>query len=1301
MRVWFLRNGNIRRAFSRTEELGAPALEGGGRGAPQRKEKISTPWLEFVDTALELEFNRFMFMEQQSALLVYQYLVCAAVIAHAFMLLLDCFIAAQVSPYVGLAFLPFFLWFLYMSRDRERFMRIVHLQSRLANLFMFLVGAWVIVFLWVDNVHCDKYYGKKPECAERSPCHSPVVLAYQQFLFGVTYSVLLLFFPIITHSGFMVLAFLFFLALAGCLIDTLHRGCQSSDCDSMLEDSNSTLEDVSLNAVILVILFVFFVFISRSRALSTRRTFVHIRRLREENIHDADIVLDSHTTAISRWLLGSAANRVAPPANVSWLVDYKDLNFIRPIGEGSYGHVYLAEWKGSNVAIKTLKKSGSLSPESKATINFAQEIDIVSQIRHPHIVLFMGAGVDNNHAIFLMTEYMDQGSLSDLIRTPSVYLSPFMVTSIFAQTAAGLKFLHSGNRAHGDLKPANILLDSRYNCKLADFGVTFISELKPVEDTAGDAEATEPGNAGSPGTNELSGGQGFRYGTLAYAAPEVLHGRRPSPASDMYSLAMTMWEVAALEVPHSALIDESSAAGLIYMVAEAKFRPEVPDNLPNRDVAELMTRLWNPSPKDRPTADAAHRILEAQLPKFAEDAPGLAFASRLKHKNGSMTQDGSNPSLIATGVVEMWDNGRRWSADPAGSRRDVSTINRIVSTSIPSRSGFVQEASPERIVVGFWKPPTAMEWAYAVMTACRAAKLPVRLALHWGSPEDATANSGGVDVSAGETINSAVRAVCFGRDDELIVTCRFRAALRAALHDAEMGTAQVTVDGGTPGAAAPPRSPTGFRRESLVSANDPNAYRNGPSTSDGTKKTPRRSSIGRRESTGSIASVAAAAALGARRDSINSIAGDAHDSTFGNNWDSVVTGPEYTVLVARVTNAKGIILKPLTSITIDTQADMDYKRRRPLEQSEPLWSMQSQRSCIILGDVLASSPQTEVIPSAIDSSTVTVKRCKAKWVSFAQQLNFFETLSIMHRLEEHPNVVKVIGGIFDVPEMVAVVYEWMPRSLQSIMLEEPETLRAARDLFQIAQGLLFLHEHGVVHRQLVPSNIFKGSDNQFKLGDLCSHVLKTDAATQTHTGVGTLTYAAPEVLKGARVSAKSDIYTFGMLAFEVATGEPAYQGDPMAFSRDIVAGSRPTLPPDVDGVIAQTIVACWQGVPADRPSARMVLRMLNKQQDAAWKEREKERFEREQQEQRSEQAALASTPVPAPTPAPAPAALDRGRTPTPPPVKEPSDAPSPVPDVAAGGQGASSTGRDRKDRKDRDKKKRKKKKKKASDAKDD
>lgn len=138
----------------------------------------------------------------------------------------------------------------------------------------------------------------------------------------------------------------------------------------------------------------------------------------------------------------------------NFLINKDDLEIIEQIGEGAYGQVYRGKYLKTNVAVKIFNKTKF---KYKIRKNFIQEAELLCSFRSPFIVLFMGFCL-NYKDYMIITEYMSQGSLYDLLHKKKAHISFDLTLNIIEQVAHGMNHLHEKKVLHCDLKSSNILV---------------------------------------------------------------------------------------------------------------------------------------------------------------------------------------------------------------------------------------------------------------------------------------------------------------------------------------------------------------------------------------------------------------------------------------------------------------------------------------------------------------------------------------------------------------------------------------------------------------------------------------------------------------------------------------------------------------------------------------------------------------------------------------------------------------------------------------------------------------------------
>ncbi|PRW39272.1 Serine threonine- kinase CTR1 [Chlorella sorokiniana] len=291
-----------------------------------------------------------------------------------------------------------------------------------------------------------------------------------------------------------------------------------------------------------------------------------------------------------------------------WDVQWPELTIVRRVGRGSFGSVYLAEWKRIPVAVKLLVSQeaiqrGQLELPEKVVRDLHAEAAMMNRMRHPNIVQFLGL-VTVPPA--LVTEYCSRGSLYSCLAAAHDYpaaaaqLTWQRRLAMAADAGAGLLYLHSRNIIHRDVKSPNILVDADWHAKVADFNLS-----KMLEGARSEAVRTSSDGV----TNPL------------WLAPEVIDGKKATAASDVYSFGMVLYELLTWRLPWSmAVMSPFKIAAIIRQGG----RPEVPprEALPGPDTADwaglddyvrLMRACWAPQPEHRPSFDEVVQQLKLLL----------------------------------------------------------------------------------------------------------------------------------------------------------------------------------------------------------------------------------------------------------------------------------------------------------------------------------------------------------------------------------------------------------------------------------------------------------------------------------------------------------------------------------------------------------------------------------------------------------------------------------------------------------------------------------------------------------------
>ncbi|KAF8118205.1 hypothetical protein N665_0006s0197 [Sinapis alba] len=279
-------------------------------------------------------------------------------------------------------------------------------------------------------------------------------------------------------------------------------------------------------------------------------------------------VCDSHDHGINPFL-GEAAK---------WEIMWEDLQIGERIGIGSYGEVYRAEWNGTEVAVKKFLDQDF---SGDALTQFRSEIEIMLRLRHPNVVLFMGA-VTRPPNFSILTEFLPRGSLYRLLHRPNHQLDEKRRMRMALDVAKGMNYLHTSHPivVHRDLKSPNLLVDKNWVVKVCDFG---LSRMKHHTYLSSKSTA----------------------GTPEWMAPEVLRNEPANEKCDVYSFGVILWELVTSRIPWKGL----NPMQVVGAVGFQNRRLEIPDDI-DPTVAQIIRDCWQTEPHLRPSFTQLMRSLK-------------------------------------------------------------------------------------------------------------------------------------------------------------------------------------------------------------------------------------------------------------------------------------------------------------------------------------------------------------------------------------------------------------------------------------------------------------------------------------------------------------------------------------------------------------------------------------------------------------------------------------------------------------------------------------------------------------------
>ncbi|XP_057754480.1 lysM domain receptor-like kinase 3 isoform X2 [Arachis stenosperma] len=232
-----------------------------------------------------------------------------------------------------------------------------------------------------------------------------------------------------------------------------------------------------------------------------------------------------------------------------------NFNLANKIGQGGFGAVYYAELRGEKAAIKKM--------DMQASKEFLAELKVLTRVHHLNLVRLIGYSIEGS--LFLVYEYIENGNLSQHLRGSGREPLPWATrVQIALDSARGLEYIHEHTvpvYIHRDIKSANILIDKNYRGKVADFGLTKLTEV---------------------GSSSLPTGR--LVGTFGYMPPEYAQYGDVSPKVDVYAFGVVLFElISAKEAIVKTSESVADSKGLVALFEGVLSQPD-----PTEDLCKLV-----------------------------------------------------------------------------------------------------------------------------------------------------------------------------------------------------------------------------------------------------------------------------------------------------------------------------------------------------------------------------------------------------------------------------------------------------------------------------------------------------------------------------------------------------------------------------------------------------------------------------------------------------------------------------------------------------------------------------------------
>ncbi|KAF5749376.1 Receptor serine/threonine kinase [Tripterygium wilfordii] len=322
-------------------------------------------------------------------------------------------------------------------------------------------------------------------------------------------------------------------------------------------------------------------------------------------------------------------------------------NYSIKLGSGGFGEVYKGELpNGVKVAVKRLKNNGM---DKRLEQQFMAEVGTIGRTYHKNLVRLLGFCF-NAETKALVYEFMENGSLDKLLFGKKREFEWGKLYEVAIGAAKGLEYLHHYSHKkiiHYDIKPGNVLLDSEYSPKLADFGLAKLCNRDSTHVT-------------------LSGGRG----TPGYAAPELWMPFPVTYKCDVYSFGIMLFEIIGrrrnindIDVSSESSTHEWFPTRLWGKVEKGELEIELLENgIEEKDMVKAktmtMVALWCVQylPETRPSMSSVVKILEDEV---QVTMPSNPFQHLISPVNSPLWTGSSSCSTTDDGTIDKEKDGTR------------------------------------------------------------------------------------------------------------------------------------------------------------------------------------------------------------------------------------------------------------------------------------------------------------------------------------------------------------------------------------------------------------------------------------------------------------------------------------------------------------------------------------------------------------------------------------------------------------------------------------------------------------------
>lgn len=274
----------------------------------------------------------------------------------------------------------------------------------------------------------------------------------------------------------------------------------------------------------------------------------------------------------------------------------------------------------------------------------------------------------------------------------------------------------------------------------------------------------------------------------------------------------------------------------------------------------------------------------------------------------------------------------------------------------------------------------------------------------------------------------------------------------------------------------------------------------------------------------------------------------------------------------------------------ELESPMQYHVGSPLSD---LWEIDF--SLLKFNKMIASGSNGDLFKGVFRSQDVAIKVLRTECCNGDRQREFTQEVYILRKVR-HKNVVQFIGACTR-PPILCIVIEFMPGGSvydflhkQKGVFKLPALLKVA---IEVSKGMTYLHQNNIIHRDLKAANLLMDENEAVKIADFGIARVQHQSGIMT-AETGTYRWMAPEVIEHKPYSHKADVFSFGVVLWELLTGKLPYANmTPLQAAVSVVQqGMRPAIPRNTHPLLVELLEKCWQQEPCLRPEFSEITEIL-------------------------------------------------------------------------------------------------------------